>query len=27
VLHADNGSPQKGSLLAVTLDRLGVNPS
>jgi transposase InsO family protein len=27
VLHADNGSPQKGSLLTATLDRLGVNPS
>jgi transposase InsO family protein len=27
VLHADNGSPQTGSLLTATLDRLGVNPS
>lgn len=27
VLHADNGSPQKGSTLMVTLDRLGVTPS
>jgi transposase InsO family protein len=27
VLHADNGSPQTGSLLTATLDRLGVNSS
>jgi transposase InsO family protein len=27
ILHADNGSPQKGSLLTVTLDRLGIDPS
>jgi putative transposase len=27
VLHADNGSPQKGSTLMATLDRLGVAPS
>lgn len=27
VLHADNGSPQKGSTLRVTLDRLGIEPS
>jgi transposase InsO family protein len=27
VLHADNGSPQKGSSLMATLDRLGITPS
>jgi putative transposase len=27
VLHADNGSPQKGSTLMATLERLGVTPS
>ena len=27
VLHADNGSPMKGSALRVTLDRLGITPS
>ena len=27
VLHADNGSPMKGSTLSVTLERLGVTPS
>jgi putative transposase len=27
VLHADNGSPQKGSTLLATLERLGITPS
>jgi transposase InsO family protein len=27
VLHADNGSPQKGATLMVTLDNLGIRPS
>ena len=27
VLHADNGSPMKGSTLRVTLERLGIEPS
>jgi len=27
VLHADNGSPMKGSALRVTLERLGITPS
>ena len=27
ILHADNGSPMKGSALRVTLERLGITPS
>jgi len=27
VLHADNGSPQRSSTLAITLERLGISPS
>ncbi|MGB5832844.1 MAG: hypothetical protein WBG92_12745 [Thiohalocapsa sp.] len=27
ILHADNGSPQKGSTLMATLDHLEVTPS